>query len=92
MESNPPPKLETLAEELAVLISQRLLEVPPTFATSSNLFELGLDSMAIMQLLLLIDEKYGLWLQPSDLTRENFNTPLTVAQLLHSRLGVPPSK
>ena len=92
MEPNPSANLEELAQELGILISQRLLEVPPTFNSSSNLFELGLDSMAIMQMLLLIDEKFGIWLEPSDLTRENFNTPLTIAQLLQSRIGAPPSK
>lgn len=90
MESNPSANLEEVAQEIAVLISQRLLEVPPGFNSSSNLFELGLDSMAIMQMLLLIDERFGIWLEPSDLTRENFTTALTVAQLLQSRLGVPP--
>ena len=37
-----------------------------------SLPDAGLDSMATMQLLLLIEDRFGIWLPEEDLTRENF--------------------
>ena len=36
-----------------------MLQTPPGFGTESDLFAAGLDSMAIMQLLLLLEERFG---------------------------------
>lgn len=80
-------ELSTLEEQLVTLICERLLETPPGFSASSNLYEAGLDSMAIMQLLLLIEEKYGVILPDSDLSKENFTSSHHLALLLQSRLG-----
>ena len=77
------PDIPILAKELVVLIRERLLETPPAFHPESDLYEHGLDSMAIMQLLLLIEEKYGVLLPDADLTKENFHTPLALAHLIH---------
>ena len=83
----PMPELNTLEEELVVLIRERLLETPPEFSATSNLYDAGLDSMAIMQLLLLIEEKYGVMLPDSDLSKENFSSPHFLAVLLQKRLA-----
>lgn len=79
------PDVPILAEELVVLIRERLLETPPGFHSGSDLYEHGLDSMAIMQLLLLIEEKYGVLLPDADLTKDNFHTPLALAHLIQRR-------
>jgi acyl carrier protein len=42
--------------------------------------------MAIMQLLLLIEQKFGVMLPESDLSRENFNDIRSLARLLEKRL------
>jgi acyl carrier protein len=80
------PDLETLERELLALISGRLLDVPPEFDAASNLIEAGLDSMAIMQLLLLIEDDYGLWLPEVDLVKQNFASVRVLAGVLRQRL------
>ncbi len=72
---------------LTELISGNLLETGPSFNAESNLYEAGLDSMAIMQLLLLIEQKFGVMLPESDLSRENFNDIRSLAVLLEKRLA-----
>ncbi len=79
--------LPTLEKELVLLIQERLLETTPDFSASSNLYDAGLDSMAIMQLLLLLEEKYGVMLPDSDLSKENFSTAHHLAILLQKRLS-----
>jgi acyl carrier protein len=81
------PLISTLEDQLVALIQERLLETAPDFSASSDLYEAGLDSMAIMQLLLLIEGEYGIMLPDSDLSKENFTSVRNLALLLQTRLA-----
>lgn len=81
----PLPDQPTLAKELTEMIQQNVLESSTELTPESDLFEHGLDSMATMQLLLLIEEKYGFMPPASDLTRDNFTTATDLAGLLAQR-------
>jgi acyl carrier protein len=85
MASQPPPASAMLEQQLLTLISERLLEPQAGFSADSNLYDAGLDSMAIMQLLVLVEEEYGVALPESDLTRHNFSTIRHLAQLIRDR-------
>lgn len=85
MATQPIPQQESLEQQLVHLVSERLLETQPGFNADSNLYESGLDSMAIMQLLILIEEEYGVALPESELTRQNFSTVRSVAGLIRGR-------
>ena len=43
--------------------------------------------MAIMQLLILVEEEYGVSLPESSLTRENFSSARQLAQLIRAHSG-----
>ena len=77
----------TLERELVELISGQLLDVAQGLEADSSLPAAGLDSMAIMQLLVLIEERYGLWLPEADLVKENFADVRALAALLAERLA-----
>ena len=85
MATQPIPQQANLEQQLVALISERLLETPPGFNEDSDLYESGLDSMAIMQLLILIEEEYGVALPESELTRQNFSTVRSIAGLIRAR-------
>lgn len=85
MATQPIPQQESLEQQLVQLVSERLLETQPGFGADSNLYDSGLDSMAIMQLLILIEEEYGVALPESELTRQNFSTVRSVAGLIRAR-------
>ena len=85
MATQPIPQQESLENQLVQLVSERLLETQPGFDADSNLYESGLDSMAIMHLLILIEEEYGVALPESELTRQNFSTVRSVAGLIRAR-------
>ena len=76
------PPLDTLEPQLVVLLRERLLETPHPFDATTDLYDLGLDSMAIMQLLILIEEEYGVALPECGLTRQNFTTVRQLAHLI----------
>ncbi len=51
-----------------------------------NLFDAELlDSLAIIEVLLLIEEKLGIKLQPTDLEREDMSTVNKLAEFLENR-------
>ena len=85
MAIQPIPQQESLEQQLVQLVSERLLETQPGFDADSNLYDSGLDSMAIMQMLILIEEEFGVSLPESELTRQNFSTVRSVAALIRAR-------
>ncbi|AGF58363.1 MULTISPECIES: D-alanine--poly(phosphoribitol) ligase subunit DltC [Clostridium] len=51
-----------------------------------NLFDAGLlDSLAIIEVLLKLEEKLGIKLQPTDLEREDMSTVNKLAEFLENR-------
>ncbi len=87
MPSQPIPALENLDQQLVTLVSERLLEVQPGFGPESDLYEAGLDSMALMQLLILVEEEYGVSIPESALTKQNFSTVRHLSQIIRERLA-----
>jgi acyl carrier protein len=88
MPSQPIPALDHLDQQLVTLVSERLLETQPGFGADSNLYEAGLDSMALMQLLILVEEEYGVSIPESALTKQNFSTIRHLSQLIRERRAV----
>lgn len=62
-----------------------LLELDWDFPEDGDLFAAGLDSMAVMQLVVAVEDEYGVELGPDDLTRENLATPSTLAALIAAK-------
>lgn len=80
-----PDDRNTLVRELAALIEEALPEIPQGIPPSADLFDAGLDSMAIMQLLIFLEDRYGVEIPPEAVTRENFSTVDSLAALLIER-------
>jgi len=84
--SGPVPEHEVLEKKLTALIGKYVLELPAGFDRESDLARAGLDSMALMQLLILIENNFGLMLSEADLSRENFTCIRSLAALIRERL------
>lgn len=89
MASRPLPPLELLETQLLTLVQERLLEPRAGFGVDSSLYEAGLDSMAIMQLLVLLEEEFGVVLPDSDLTQHNLSTVRHLAVAVRARAIQP---
>ena len=79
------PALHLIEQQLVCLIRERLLDTRADFDADSNLYEAGLDSMALMQLLILLEREYGVVLPDSELTHQNFGTTRQLAKLIQAR-------
>ena len=73
--------METLSPQavLALILDQQLVETPEPLTTETDLFACGLDSLAMMQLLLHLERHFGVRLPPAEMTRERFTTATSLA-------------
>jgi acyl carrier protein len=71
-----------MEHELTVLIATEILDTDQALTPQSDLFAAGLDSMGIMQLLLAIEDRFGVAIDPADLSRDNFSTAEKIGALV----------
>ena len=75
----------TPTEVIDWLNDEGVLELDWDFPEDGDLFEAGLDSMAVMQLVVAVEDRFGIELGPEDLTKGNLATPTTLAALIALR-------
>lgn len=82
------PEPPSLAERLRDLISDQIMELPEEIAPLDNLFELGFESMAFMQLILLLEQELSVTIGPEDLAKEHFQSLSAIADLIARKQAV----
>lgn len=70
---------------LNMLQEESLLELPAGVDGETDLFEAGLDSMAVMQLIVIIEERWGVALGAADVGRDTLGTAEKMAATINSR-------
>ena len=70
----------------AWLASEGIVETGGNFPDDGDLFGAGLDSMAVMQLVVAAEEAYAVVLGPEDLTRDQLRTPRALADLFSQKI------
>lgn len=79
------PTADSLEHSLAQLLEDRLFPIGTTLEFSENLFDAGLDSMGLMQLLVLLEQEYGVTVPDTDLSREHFSSVRHLARFVRAR-------
>ena len=74
-----------MEKELIKILSEDLLDTEEPIQKDTDLFEAGLDSMGIMQLMLAVEDHFGVSIDPVDLSRDNFQTVARIATLIRSK-------
>jgi acyl carrier protein len=75
----------TPTELIDWLNDEGVLELDWDFPEEGDLFAAGLDSMAVMQLVVAVEDRFGIELGPEELTKANLATPTTLAALIASK-------
>ncbi len=76
------PNPSVFAEGLKDILSGGILDLPENFQNNDDLFDLGLDSMAIMQLLILIEDRFSLPIPANLVTKTHFCSIDALSKLL----------
>jgi acyl carrier protein len=71
-----------LEEALLRLVREKLFDGGAPMTVETDLFAAGLDSMGIMQLMISIEERFGVRVPEASVTRENFSTASSLAALV----------
>lgn len=77
---------DTLALRIFEILRDELLDAGPDFTPRSDLVEAGLDSLAVTQLLLTLEEETGVWVDESRLAPEHLESAESLAALVHDEL------
>lgn len=79
--------LDELTQHLFDVLRTELLSVGDEFTPESNLVDAGLDSLAITQLLLSVEERTGVWVDEGSLTPENLESTRALASCVHDQIA-----
>jgi acyl carrier protein len=82
----PPIANQKLKTELMGLVEGHLVDFGRNLSAEEDLFNAGLESMGIMQLIIQIEERLGVVIGDADVTRDNFASVTALAALV-VRLG-----
>lgn len=85
MSSSTSERPGVLEERLLQVIGDRVLSLDPSFGPDDDLYAAGLDSMAIMQLLLVVEEEFGVSLPVESVSRKNLSTVGALGALLRKK-------
>ena len=75
----------TPTELIDWLNDEGVMELEWDFPEDGDLFAAGLDSMAVMQLVVAVEDRFGVELGPEELTKTNLATPTALAALIASK-------
>jgi acyl carrier protein len=71
-----------LEDALLGLVREKLFDGGAPLTVETDLFAAGLDSMGIMQLMISIEERFGVRVPGSAVTRDNFSTASSLAAMV----------
>lgn len=77
---------EELEQRIFDIVREDILTVDDTFTKDTNLIEAGLDSLALTQLMLAIEESTGVWVDESLLTEDTLASVVTLTDLVHGQI------
>jgi acyl carrier protein len=78
---------EELEQRIFDIVREDILEVDDSFSRDSSLVEAGLDSLALTQLMLAIEESTGVWVDESLLSEEALASVISLTALVHREMG-----
>lgn len=68
-----------------LLREEGILELPERAGPETDLFDHGLDSLAVMQLVVAIEERWGVALGTGAISREALGTPARLAATINAQ-------
>lgn len=81
------PPRDEITRVVFEILRDEILNRDHEFTPRSNLVASGLDSLAVTQLLLSVEERTGVWIDDSLLTPENLESAETLGALVFGQLS-----
>ena len=78
-----------LTHRIHRLIDEGLFPLHQSVNEDTDLLAEGLDSLALMQLIVLLENGFSMAISPEDLDRNNFSTLTNIASLVRRKASLP---
>lgn len=78
-----------LSRRIHGLINGRLFPLQESISPNSDLHSEGLDSLTLMQVIVLLEQEFSITINPEDLDRRNFSTLANIAALVRRKASAP---
>jgi acyl carrier protein len=78
-----------LVHQIHRLIDEGLFPLHPSVSEHTDLLAEGLDSLALMQAIVLLEMEFSITILPEDLDRTNFSTLANIAELVRRKASLP---
>ncbi len=75
-----------IAKSLTEFVNTEIMAKDHALGPTDELEAGGVDSMALLKVLLFVEQTHGFWIPDEDLTDEVIRTPTTLAGYIHGRL------
>jgi len=76
---------DEIADALTTFINANIMARGHPVQPHDDLEAAGLDSMALLKVLLFIEAEFGFWIPDEDLVRDNIRSPLALATYICRR-------
>ena len=83
------PDQNQIANALAHFINTSIMARSHPVQPDDDLATAGVDSMALLKILLFIEAEYGFWMPDEDLVEENIASVRALATYIHRRSTAP---
>jgi acyl carrier protein len=76
---------DEIADALTAFINASIMARSHPVQPNDDLEAAGLDSMALLKVLLFVEAEFGFWIPDEDLVRDNLRSPLALANYICRR-------
>lgn len=80
--------IDEVASAIVTFLNAEIMAPGHGVGTDDGLAAAGIDSMALLRVLLFVECTYGLWIPDEDLVDGNVATPRALARYVTARVGV----
>ena len=78
---------ETVAEALTAFVNTNIMARGRSVQPDDDFELMGIDSMAMLKVLLFVEATFGFWMPDEDLVAENLTSPRALARYICRRRG-----
>jgi acyl carrier protein len=79
---------DTVAATLTAFVNATIMARGRTVHPDDSFELMGIDSMALLKVLLFVEEEFGFWMPDEDLVAENLASPRALAHYICRRGGL----
>jgi len=79
---------DAIADALTAFVNANIMARGRTVRPDDDFEQMGIDSMALLKVLLFVEAEFGFWMPDEDLVADNLRSPRALARYIGRRRGL----